>query len=559
MRIGFLGPSGSYTEQALFDYKNSAEKIACRSITEVFRLVDSGELDAGFVPLENIAHGPVTETLDLLATFRNRVYIADSHLLKINHGLGILDKKTPLESITQVFSRDQALQQCSQYIANNLPQAVSVSLESTSAAAKKVSAEKLKNAAVIASSQTLKGQGFHVVAKDISNVSENKTRFVVLKSGNINSDESIIKSKNKESLQGYVTAIVACPGKDRQGLLFEILEVISVKHSINLLSIHSRPDAVGGFVFHFDLEGHMSDPAVHDCLASLRNYCHHETGETAEISVLGMYHRQAFQPLPFKTIGIIGGRGRMGRFFDNFFTRNGYKVLVCDIDTDLKPIDIAKSADVILLSLPMSSSIGVINEITPHIGSGKLVVENCSIKANTLATLIEKTNNETEVLGIHTMFSGDVATIRDENVIITKTPRSGNLAQSFEDELYKSGARIAYATTDAHDKTTSYLQALIQFSLICLADVMSNSFKSKHDFDVFSTPNARRVFESMERVINQSDDLTADLQLLNDKAPELRNKFLEIAFELVSTLNQQDKKALLESISKSREFFKKDN
>ena len=556
--VAYLGPAGSNSELALRELLGPETAVACFSIAEVFRTVAGGEADAGLVPIDNLVHGPVTETLDQLLEHKGRVHIDAGFIKEIKNGLGILAAAgSKTAGIKRVYSHPQPLQQCAKYLRAHLGEAEMVPCASTSAAAKLVKEQALADAAVIGAPQTLAAEGFTLVENDISDVAGNKTRFVLIRKGPVNSGLSPAAANSSVINKRCVTLFSVVPGKDRQGMLYEILNVISVKHAINLLSIHSRPDTKGGFVFHFDIEGHWADQAISACFADLEKYCIDATGETAEIVIFGSYERLAYHPNPFDCIGIIGGSGKMGRWFRRFFESSGYEVLNYDLDTKLPLEELVRRADVLVLSLPMSAVPEIAKKLAPLLRPGQLVVENCSIKSAALPHLLELLPESVEVLGIHTMFAADIVSLNGENVIVTRTSRSGKRAAAFEDLLYKFGAKLSPAGADEHDQIVAFVQGLIQFAMVGIAEALHNSVPNEADLDLFSTPNFRNVFKSVLKVLGQDDQLIVDLQTKNRLGLHARNRFLEAVVRLSSALNHGDTAALIKSVESSREFLKR--
>ena len=568
--VAYLGPTGSNSDLALRELIAPDSSMPCLSIAEVFRSVESGEADSGLVPIDNLVHGPVTETLDLLLEYKGRVHIDSGFIKEIKNALGILaDKGAKVDKIKRVYSHPQPLQQCAKYLRAHFASAEMVPSASTSAAVKFVKDQTIIDAAVIGAPQTLAAEGFAVIENDISDLPGNKTRFILIKQGGIQAaglsapgdkpgDKLEEKTGGKTGAsKRSVTLFSIVPGKDRQGILFEILNVISVKHRINLLSIHSRPDTKGGFVFHFDIEGHWADRAIAACFADLEKYCTDATGETAEIVIFGSYERLAYHQTPFDCIGIIGGDGKMGRWFQGFFENSGYQVLIHDLNTKLSLKELVEKSDIIMLSLPMSAVPQVAKEISGMLRPGQLVVENCSIKSAAIPHLLDLLPEGVEVLGIHTMFASDVTSINGENVVVTRTARSGKRATAFEDLLYKFGAKISQSNADEHDRIVAFVQGLIQFAIIGLADALHRSVPNEADLDLFSTPNFRNVFKTVIKVLGQDDQLIVDLQTKNKLGLHARNLFLEAVVRLSSALNHGNEAELIKSVEASREFLKR--
>lgn len=565
-RVAFLGPRGTNSELALREFVASAEGIPCISIAEVFCSVASGMVNAGLVPIDNLVQGPITETLDLLLELVGKVYIESSYLWDVRNGLGILKSESNKDlenSITQIFSHAQPLRQCANYIRKNFPRAELIATASTAAALRTVKEGSLTHAAVIAPPQTLDSEGLKVIKEDISDVHGNKTRFILIKPGKLPENDpnyTVVAGEAGDKLRNisksYVTSFVIKPGKDRQGLLYEILNVISIKNNINLVSIHSRPDTKGGFVFHLDIEGHKNDPPIRFCFEELERYCHEQTGQTAEIGIFGSYRRNSFHARGIERVAIIGGAGKMGAWFGKFLTDIGLEVRMNDIAGG-EPLDrIVPSADLILISTPMSSIESVTNALVPFLRKDQLVVENCSVKNSSIPFLEKSLPKEVELLGIHTMFGGDLNSLHGENVIITRTARSGPKAQSFEDLLYKYGAKLHHASSGEHDKIAAVVQTALQLLLIAYGESLSNSLGSSEDLDLFSTPNFRSVFNSLIRVLRQDDQLIVDLQKLNSEGTHSRHSLLEALFRLCTACDRGDYDEILKSTKRTREFLR---
>ncbi len=550
MKVALLGPSGTHSELALREFDPGAERVFCASISGVFEKVLGGEADAGLVPIENVIQGPVTETLDLLLAHKGKIYAASATLLDIRHALGVLDSGPWPRKITQVFSHEQALRQCATRLSSLFPAASAVPYPSTTAAISLILEERKLDAAILAPEAALREKGLRVVDANLSDNPENKTRFVSIRRGDVRSE--IEKSLPRPR---YVIDLVIDPGRDRKGLLFEIIQILSVEHRINLNSIHSRPDNRGGFVFHLALEGHPKDPTVAAGLQALDDYCRLTTGATAEAVIVGFHEHRPFFSLPFETIGIVGGLGRMGKWFTEFFESVGIRVLHSDVDSSLSLKDLCSQCKVVLVSVPMSQAGSVAREVCSFVSAGQLLVENCSIKDCALSVLEEMAPEGVEVLGIHTMFGDKTSTLRGENVIVTRTSRSGSLSQSFESLLYKHGAHLYQCSAEEHDQVSAVVQALLQLSLLVVGDVTVSALPHRKVLKAFSTPNFRLFETAMLRVVNQVDQLTVDLQMLNPKAERVRRQLLESVCRLVFSLEHGDREILDQTVAKLRNYF----
>lgn len=249
--IGFLGPSGSYAEEAASKIKG--ELVAFCSIMEVIDAVDQDIVDIGVVPIENSIEGPVGVTLDLLANDYD-LKIKKEIILPISHNL-LLNDESNLEDIEIIYSHAQALSQCRKFIEKIGANPVATS--STSAAAEIVKGK--KNAAAIGNRRAAEIYGLKIAAENIQDFENNLTRFVV-----INKEDHIPTGHDK-------TSVVFSLIEDRPGGLYDVLGEFA-KRNINLTKIESRPSKkkLGTYIFFIDFEGHREDNEVANILNQIK-------------------------------------------------------------------------------------------------------------------------------------------------------------------------------------------------------------------------------------------------------------------------------------------------
>ena len=250
-KIGFLGPSGSYAEEAAS--KIQGELIAFGSIMEAIDAVDRDIIDLGVVPIENSIEGPVGVTLDLLANDYN-LKIKNEIILPISHNL-LINEGSSVEDIEIVYSHMQALSQCRKFIEKMGAKPVATS--STSGAAEMVKGQ--KNAAAIGTRKAGGIYGLKIAAENIQDFENNSTRFVVL-------------GKEDHAPTGHdKTSIVFSLIEDKPGGLYDVLGEFA-KRDINLTKIESRPSKkkLGTYIFFIDLEGHREDEEVKNILDTIK-------------------------------------------------------------------------------------------------------------------------------------------------------------------------------------------------------------------------------------------------------------------------------------------------
>lgn len=264
LTIAYLGPEATYThEAATKKFGLSSDYIPLINMKEIFSAVEKDIADFGVVPVENSTEGVITHTLDMF--IESDVKICDEILLPISHYLLSMSKK---RAIKKVYSKDQALAQCSMWLQKNLPRVPLKEVYSTAQAVKLAAKEKFS--AAIASQLASRLYNLPIVAKNIEDFSVNVTRFLV-----------IGKEPGKPTGNDKVSLIFSL--KDRVGALYSSLEPF-YKHKINLTKIESRPSKIKLWEYYFfvDLEGHCEEKRVKKAIEELKPLC-------TFLKVLGSY------------------------------------------------------------------------------------------------------------------------------------------------------------------------------------------------------------------------------------------------------------------------------
>ena len=269
-RLAFLGPPGTFSEEAALRYDPEAQLLPFVSISAVAGAIDSGMADEGVVPIENSLEGSVPETLDILIhdsrlSVRNEIVLPIEHLLLARPGTRPSDVKV-------ISSVPQALAQCRGYIERSFPKATLEAALSTAAAVEETVGR--ENAAAIGNRRAAELYGAEVLAEGIQDRSSNLTRFVVL------AHEDHPPTGDDKTSLAFAFAV-----EDRPGLLVSALEEFSGR-GINLSKIESRPskERLGVYIFMADLDGHRTEETLAECLERVREKC-------SFFRILGSYPR----------------------------------------------------------------------------------------------------------------------------------------------------------------------------------------------------------------------------------------------------------------------------
>ncbi len=257
--VAYLGPPGTFTEEAALLYAKEHELVPMPSISAVAAAVLAGMADEGVVPIENSLEGSVPETLDVLI-HEEGLYIRREFVLPIEHHLLVRPGTCPSD-IQVVYSHPQALGQCRRFLERCFPKAQVVAALSTAAAVEEMMAQ--EGAAAIGTLRAARIYGAEVLARSIQDRQPNLTRFVALAR-----EDHPPTGHDKTSL-AFAFAV-----EDRPGLLVGALKEFSSR-SINLTKIESRPtgDKLGAYIFLADVDGHRTDPPVAEALEAISAQC----------------------------------------------------------------------------------------------------------------------------------------------------------------------------------------------------------------------------------------------------------------------------------------------
>lgn len=272
-KLYFLGPEGTYCQQAMKRFaeeKNiKADNIIPKTpITAILQAVDKDENAMAVLPIENSIEGIVRETIDNLVKLKDsNVKIIGETVIPISHCL--MTKANDIKKIKHVLSHPQALGQCSGYICENL-KGVDVTETHSTGEAARLAAQKGETYAAIAASPAAEISNLNILARQINDEKDNKTRFILVARG-------IQNPTGNDKTSIFFTV------KNEPGSLAKVLNIFN-EHNINLMYIESRPSRkkMGEYNFCVDLEGHITDKNIQTAMVSVEKM-------TNKIIITGSY------------------------------------------------------------------------------------------------------------------------------------------------------------------------------------------------------------------------------------------------------------------------------
>jgi len=267
--VAYLGPAGTFTEEAASRYAPQATLVPCSTIGASAEAARIGAAHRAVVPIENSLQGAVTDTLDVLIHGEG-LKVCHELAIPIVHTL-MTKPGTSSADITRVCSHPQALAQCREYLAKHYPEATAAASLSTAAAVEQAMAA--TGVAAIAPRRAAELYGAEILDEGIQDVENNVTRFVVL------------AAADHPPTGDDKTSICISFDEDKPGQLFGVMEEFA-RRELNLSKIESRPTrlGLGKYYFLVDIDGHREDPAVQEVLAAVER-------KASLLKVFGSYPR----------------------------------------------------------------------------------------------------------------------------------------------------------------------------------------------------------------------------------------------------------------------------
>lgn len=264
-KVGYLGPDGTYSFLAAKKLCPQADLTAYSSFFTLFKALEEGEVKAIVVPVENTVNGAVTQVLDLFEESEN-ICATAACAVKVDHRLAML-QGADLSKIKRVYSHSQALAQCSEFLANKLPQAKLIETSSTAESLDKIASG--EDAGIVGAH--IQRDGVALSQYSVSDEEKNYTQFLFAQKG----------APAEGAFSDRIFFTVTC--RHRVGALVELLSILR-DGAINMTEIESRPikNRTGEFRFFIEVEGNYAAPEIRSALKKIE-------AEANSFKLLGCY------------------------------------------------------------------------------------------------------------------------------------------------------------------------------------------------------------------------------------------------------------------------------
>ncbi|HII76833.1 MAG TPA: prephenate dehydrogenase/arogenate dehydrogenase family protein [Methanolinea sp.] len=230
-------------------------------------------------------------------------------------------------------------------------------------------------------------------------------------------------------------------------------------------------------------------------------------------------------------IGIIGGTGKMGAFFREVFENAGWVVHVSGRSTGLRAADIARVCDVVMVSVPIRETVGMIRSIAPLLSEEQVFCDLTSLKSEPVEAMLA---SRARVVGLHPMFGPSAGGLSGQTIIATPARCDPATLESLLSVFRSQGARVTLATPVEHDRIMAVVQGLTHFVTLGVAETMRRVGMSPADTLAFMSPVYQMEMGLVGRLLSQDPQLYADILELNPHVPPV----LEACEEALSLLRR---------------------
>ena len=222
--------------------------------------------------------------------------------------------------------------------------------------------------------------------------------------------------------------------------------------------------------------------------------------------------------------GIIGGTGQMGRFFARVFEAAGWETIVSGTKTSLTNRDVAEMADLVMVSVPIHVTVGVIREVAGLLSEEQVFCDLTSLKVEPVRAMLE---SRAEVIGLHPMFGPGAVSLRGQTIVATPARCNPATLEGLLSVFRDQGAAITLSTPEGHDRMMAVIQGLTHFGTLAKAEAIRRTGADVGETLTFTSPVYRIEMGFVGRLLAQDAGLYGDILRMNPAVPEVLAAFEE--------------------------------
>ena len=251
-------------------------------------------------------------------------------------------------------------------------------------------------------------------------------------------------------------------------------------------------------------------------------------------------------------IGIIGGTGAMGQWFKHFFEKQGYKVLIAGRTTELTPVELAKRCDVVIISVPISSTVEAIKQIAPHVKKEALLTDFTSLKSEPVKAMLQY--SKSEVIGCHPVFGPTVKSLKKQTIVLC--PARGKVWLPWLKSLFeKNEAFVKVSTPEEHDKAIAIVQSLRHYTELAFASSMRELKVNLKETLEFTSPVYWLRIITMGRLLAQDPKLYADIEIMNPDSLKVIDAYIKSLKAIRKIVADKDMDAFIKLFNDNADYF----
>ncbi len=217
-------------------------------------------------------------------------------------------------------------------------------------------------------------------------------------------------------------------------------------------------------------------------------------------------------------VGIVGGTGRMGSFFAQVWKAEGHDVQVSGRNTVVTSRDLTQWSDMVVISVPIRSTVEVIGEIAPLLTETQILCDLTSLKMEPVKAMLR---SSAEVIGLHPMFGPGVSSLAGQTIIACPARCRDETRDRILGTFSRQGARVVSTTPEVHDRMMAVIQGLTHFSTLCMAETIRRTGIPVTDALRCTSPVYRIEMGIIGRLLGQDPDLYADMLIMNPFVPPI--------------------------------------
>ena len=270
-------------------------------------------------------------------------------------------------------------------------------------------------------------------------------------------------------------------------------------------------------------------------------------------------------------VAIIGGTGKMGRWFASFLLKEGKEVVLIGrsqarLEEARKQLDVpvstsietVKPADVILISVPVDHFEEVVKKLSPNTHSGQVILDITSVKVLPVEAMHQHIKRG-QVLGTHPLFGPGAKSLANQNFVLTPTNKDeATLADKIKGYLEARRARVQLMTPQEHDDMMAVILGLAHYIAIVSADSLIN-FDRLREMEAVSGITYKVLLTLVESVLSEDPELYASLQMNLPKLPEIQERFQRTAKTWADLVKDKDRQEFIRRMKALRSKLEANN